>query len=73
MFTVSILKMLGLDPAVAMHCLAIEAERCPMKKALRCMHPDLSAKVEVKVDKLVKVGFIREVKNPIWLANLVLL
>lgn len=54
MFTVGILKMPGFAPTVVMHRLAIEAERCPMKQVSRRMHPDLFAKLEIKVDKLVK-------------------
>lgn len=36
------------------------------------MHPYLAAKVEAEVDKLVNIGFVREVKYPIWLAKVVL-
>lgn len=35
------------------------------------MYPNLTAKVEVEVDKTVTVGFIRDVHYPIWLANVV--
>lgn len=35
------------------------------------MHPDLAAKVVAEVDKLVKTDFVRGVKYPVWLANIV--
>lgn len=43
-----------------------------MKQALRPMLPDLVAKVNPEVDKLVKAGFVREVQYQIWLTNIVL-
>lgn len=45
--------MSGLDLAVAMHCLAVEPDRRPMKQAPKRIHPDLATKVEIEVDKLV--------------------
>lgn len=50
---------------VAMHRLVIEPDRCLMKQALRCMHSDLASKVEVEVDRLIMVKFIREVQCPV--------
>lgn len=44
-----------------MHLLVVEPDRSPVKQTPRTMHPDLATKVEVHVDKLVIVGFIREV------------
>lgn len=35
------------------------------------MHLDLATKVEAGIDKLVNIGFVREVVHPIWLANVV--
>lgn len=49
--------MLGLDPAVVAQCLTIEPSRHLVKLALRHMHPDLAAKVEAEVDKLVTTRF----------------
>lgn len=35
------------------------------------MHPDLTVEVYAEVDKLVTIGFIRELQHPIWLANII--
>lgn len=50
--------MLALDPAIAMHRLAIEPKRCLVKQAPRRMHPVLVTKVEAEVDKLMKASSI---------------
>lgn len=64
-------EMPELDPAITMHRLAIELNRRSVKQAHRSMHPDLAAKVEAEVDKLIMAKFIREVQYPVWLANVV--
>lgn len=64
-------EMSRLDPAVAMHRLAIEPEKRPVKQAPRRMHPDLAAKVEAEVDRLIMAKFIWEVQYQVWLANIV--
>lgn len=51
--------------------MTIESDKHHVKQVQRCMHPDLAAKVETEVDKVVNAGFIREVQFPIWLANVV--
>lgn len=50
-------------PHVIMHRLVSEPERHPVKQAPSRMHLDLIAKLKAEVDKLVKDGFIREVKS----------
>lgn len=47
-------EMPGLDLVAAIHRLATKLEKCPMKQASRCVHPDLAAKVKVEVDKFGK-------------------
>lgn len=64
MFAWTYSKIPRLDPAAAMHRLAIKQESRPVKHAPRHVHLDLVAKVEAKVNKLVKVGFTREVQIP---------
>lgn len=49
----------------------IEPYECSMKQVPRCMHPDLTAKLEAEVDKIITTSFRREVQYPIWLANIV--
>lgn len=61
--------MVGLGLTVATCRLVIEPEKGPMKQAPRHRHPDLPAKVEAEMDKLVNAGVIREVQHCICLAN----
>lgn len=61
MFALTYLEMLARDPIVAMHRLAIDLGRLPVKQALSRTHLDLAVKVEAEVDKLATAGFIRKV------------
>lgn len=63
--------MPGLEPFVAMHRLNISKEKKPVKQAQRRFHPDLIPLIEEEVSKLIKFGFIREVKYPRWISNIV--
>lgn len=56
-----------------MHRMVIEPERRLVKQAQRYMHPDMVAKIEVEVDKLVKAGFTRKVQYPIYSVNVILI
>ena len=63
--------MPGLDPKVAVHKLAA-SEKCPcVKQAPRRYRHELAAQINSEVDKLIKAGFIREVKYPKWIACIV--
>lgn len=48
-------EMPGLNRTVAIHHLAILLERRTLEQASRHIHPDLTAKIEAQVDKLVKL------------------
>ena len=63
--------MPGLNPEIAVHKLAIHPEKWPVKQPQRRTRPELTAQIETEVDKLINAGFIREVKYPTWLANIV--
>ena len=63
--------MPGLDPKVAVHRLAISKERRYVKQAPRRFRPELEVQIKAEIDKLIDVGFIREVKYPTWLASIV--
>ncbi|TYK24161.1 RNase H family protein [Cucumis melo var. makuwa] len=63
-------EMPGLDPKVAVHHLAIKPGYRPIKQAQRRFRPELIPQIEVKVNKFIEVGFIREVKYPTWIANI---
>ena len=63
--------MPGLDPKIAVHRLATQIDRPPVKQPQRRTRPELATQIEIEVDKLIKAGFIREVQYPTWLANIV--
>lgn len=70
-FAWSYKEMPGLDPKVAVHHLAIKPGYRPIKQAQRRFRPELIPQIEVEVNKLIEAGFIREVKYPTWIANIV--
>ncbi|KAL0309048.1 UNVERIFIED_CONTAM: Transposon Tf2-12 polyprotein [Sesamum radiatum] len=43
---------------------------CPFKQGQRRFRPELIPLIEGKVNKLIEVGFIREVKYPIWISSI---
>ncbi|KAL0461070.1 UNVERIFIED_CONTAM: Transposon Tf2-12 polyprotein [Sesamum latifolium] len=64
-------EMPGLDPKVAIHHLGIRHGARPVKQSERVLRPDLIPCIEMKVNKLIDVGFIREVKYPTWISSIV--
>ncbi|KAG9458398.1 hypothetical protein H6P81_002906 [Aristolochia fimbriata] len=64
-------KMLGLDPQVAVHKLAMHPSVRPVKQSERRFRPELDPEIEKEVDKLIAANFIRGVKYPSWIANIV--
>ncbi|KAG9458174.1 hypothetical protein H6P81_002682 [Aristolochia fimbriata] len=70
-FAWSYTEMPGLDPTVAIHKLAIKSGVKPIKQSQRRFRPELVPEIEKEVDKLLKADFIREVKYPSWIANIV--
>ncbi|XP_019157968.1 PREDICTED: uncharacterized protein LOC109154689 [Ipomoea nil] len=66
-----IYEMPGLDPKVAVHRLAVKKGCRPVKQAQRCFCPELIPSIETEVNKLIEAGFIREVKYPTWISNIV--
>ncbi|TYK29707.1 uncharacterized protein E5676_scaffold3607G00170 [Cucumis melo var. makuwa] len=71
-FAWSYKEMPGLDPKVVVHHLAIKPGYRLIKQAQQRFRPELIPQIEVEVNKLIEVGFIREVKYPTWIANIVL-
>ena len=63
--------MIGINLMVASHKLNIIPTIRPVRHKVRCFHPDLHQIIRTKVDNLLRVGFIREMKYPEWLANMV--
>jgi len=70
-FTWSYGEMSELDPKVAVHCLSVKKNVPPKKQPQWCFCPELASEIETKVNKLIEAGFIRKVKYPTWIANVV--
>ena len=63
--------MLGINPMVASHKLNIIFTAKPVRQKVRRFHLDCHQIIQTKVDNLLRLGFIREVNYPEWLANVV--
>ncbi|GAA0161471.1 hypothetical protein LIER_17781 [Lithospermum erythrorhizon] len=63
--------MSRLDPNVAVHHLAVKESIKPVKQAQLRFCPELEPSIEAELNKLIEFGFIREVQNSTWLANIV--
>ena len=63
--------MVGINPTMATHKLNIIPMAKPVRQKVRCFHPACHQIIKTKVDNLLRAGFIREVKYPEWLANVV--
>ncbi|KAG9450039.1 hypothetical protein H6P81_010004 [Aristolochia fimbriata] len=70
-FAWSYTEMPGLDPTIAIHKLVVKSVVRPVKQTQRRFRPELVPEIEKEVDKLLKADFIREVKYPSWIANIV--
>ena len=63
--------MTGINPMHASHKLNVVSSARPVRKRVRRSHSDRHQIIQAEVNNLLKVGFIREVKYPEWLANVV--
>ena len=63
--------MVGISPTVASHKLNVLPTTKPIRQRVRRFHPDRHQIIQIEVDDFLAVGFIREVKYPKWLANVV--
>ena len=70
-FTWSHSNMTRISLVNASHKLNVLPSAKPIRKRVRHFHPDRHQIIQAEVDNLLKVGFIREVKYPEWLANVV--
>jgi hypothetical protein len=64
--------MPGVPRELAEHSLDVSKMAKPIKLKLRHFAKDRKEVIRVKNLKLLAAGFIRECKNPVWLANPVL-
>ncbi|CAL2265601.1 unnamed protein product [Prunus armeniaca] len=63
--------MSGLDPIVVVHQFVVKPGTHPIKQTQRHFSPELLGQIEAEVDKLITIEFIREVKYPIRILNIV--
>ena len=63
--------MPGISPIHASHKLNVAPSAKPVRQKVRRFHPDHHLVIQTKVDNLLHNGFIRAVKYPEWLANVV--
>ena len=63
--------MIRINPVHASHKLNVVSFARPVRQRVRRSHPDRHQVIQVEVDNLLKVGFIREVKYPEWLVKVV--
>jgi hypothetical protein len=64
--------MLGVPRELAEHSLNVSKTTKPVKQKLRYFAKDHKEVIRIEIIKLLATGFIRECKNPVWLANPVL-
>ncbi|KAL0367529.1 UNVERIFIED_CONTAM: Transposon Tf2-12 polyprotein [Sesamum radiatum] len=70
-FAWSYREMPGLDPKIAVHHLSIKKGARPVKQGQLRFRPEVIPLIETEVNKFIEVSFIREVKYPIWISNIV--
>ncbi|RVW60351.1 hypothetical protein CK203_084102 [Vitis vinifera] len=63
--------MKGSHPSIASHRLNVFSTARPVRQRIRRFHPERQRVIRNEIDKLLEVGFIREVSYPDWLANVV--
>ncbi|RVW74826.1 Transposon Ty3-I Gag-Pol polyprotein [Vitis vinifera] len=63
--------MPGILLSVASHRLNILATFKPIRQKIQLFHPDRQKVIQEEMEKILEVGFIREVEYPEWLANVV--
>ena len=63
--------MPGISPVHAAHKLNIAPSAKPVRQKVRRFHPDRHLVIQTEVDNRLHNGFIRSVKYPEWLANVV--
>lgn len=65
-------EMPGIDRKVIEHCLSVSPEARKVKKKRQNFSAEKYAAIAEEVERLLTVGFIREVHYPEWLSNVVL-
>ncbi|KAL0352204.1 UNVERIFIED_CONTAM: RNA-directed DNA polymerase [Sesamum calycinum] len=63
--------MVELDPKVVVHHLSVKKGACLVKQGQHRFRPELILLIEGELNKLIEVGFVREVKYPMWISSIV--
>ena len=63
--------MVGINPVHASHKLNVIPLVRPVRQKVRRFHLDRHQVIQEELDNLLKARFIREIKYPKWLANVV--
>jgi hypothetical protein len=63
--------MKGLNPEFYHHKINLAKDAIPVQQRRYRLNPNYAAKVKEEIDKLLRVGFIRPVKQAIWLSPIV--
>ena len=63
--------MPGISPIHASHKLNLTTSAKPVRQKVRRFHLDRQLVIQTEIDNLLHNGFIRAVKHPEWLANVV--
>ena len=63
--------MTGISSTYASHKLNVVPSAKPIRQKVRRFHPDRHLVIQTEVDNLLQNGFIRAVKYPEWLDNMV--
>lgn len=65
-------KLKGIDSRIVEHKLGIDPKVNPIKQKLRVLGPAKKNAALSEINKLIKNGFIREIKYPRWISNIVM-
>lgn len=71
-FAFTVEEMLGIDPSVVTHRLNVDPNHRPLKQKKGNLGVERNKAVEIEVQKLLAVGFIKECVYPEWVANVVM-
>ena len=63
--------MTGINPTHASHKLNVASSARPVRQRVRSFHLNRHQIIQAEVDNLLDAGFIKEIKYPEWLANVV--
>ena len=63
--------MVGINLMVASHKLNVHPTAKPIRQKVRQFHPNRHQIIQTEIDNLLTAGFMRKVKYPEWLANVV--